>query len=73
MRAQTLGQRLRQSRDDANWTQEQLSDVSKINIMQISHFECGRRLPNIPNAVKLCVALNCSMDWLTRGIRCGNE
>lgn len=41
--------------------------------MQVSHFESNRRTPTIQNAVKLCNALGCSMDWLTRGIRCGNE
>lgn len=56
-----------------SWTQSDLSKLAKINVMQISHFECGQRLPNIPNAVKLCKALGCSMDWLTRGIRCGQE
>lgn len=65
----TLGQRLRQSRDTLHWTQDQLSKASGVNVMALSHFECNRRAPNIRNAVRLCEALHCSMDWLTRGIR----
>lgn len=69
----TLGERLRFARTKSDWTQVQLGQVAKLNPMHISHLESGRRLPSIPNAIKLCVALNCSMDWLTRGIRRDNE
>lgn len=64
----TLAHRLRETRESKSWTQQRVSKLSGINVMAISHFECGRRLPSIPNAVKLCDALGCSMDWLTRGI-----
>jgi transcriptional regulator with XRE-family HTH domain len=73
MKLKTLAQRLRFERDEMGWTQADLSRISGINSMQISHFESSRRLPCVPNAIKLCEALGCSMDWLTRGIRCGHE
>lgn len=65
----TIGQRLRQTRDEVGLTQLELSKASKVNAMAISHFESDRRSPNIRNAVKLCAALGCTMDWLTRGIK----
>jgi transcriptional regulator with XRE-family HTH domain len=64
----TLGQRLKQTREAKQWTQLILSHASGINVMAVSHFECGRRLPSLPNAVRLCEALDCSLDWLARGI-----
>ena len=69
----TLGERLKEARDSWDWTQAQLSEASGINSMAISHFEKDRRVPTIRNAIKLCNALGVSMDWLTRGKRCGNE
>lgn len=69
----TLGQRLREQRESMGWTQTDVAKLSGINSMAVSHFECDRREPSIRNAVKLCKALNVSMDWLTRGIRCGQE
>lgn len=69
----TIGKRIRELRDSEGWTQADLSKVSGINSMHISHFENDRRQPSIRNAILLCVALNCSMDWLTRGKRCGHE
>lgn len=38
-------------------TQKELSKLSNINVMHISHFECGRRWPTIRNLFKLCKAL----------------
>lgn len=69
----SLGERLKQHRLGMNWTQRDLQQASGVNYMQISHFESDRRMPTIQNAIKLCKALGCSMDWLTRGIRCGEE
>lgn len=64
----TLGQRLRKKREEQNFSQGGLSDASGVHYMAISHFECDRRIPSIRNAVKLCEALDITMDWLTRGI-----
>lgn len=64
-----LAKRLKQTRESKHWTQLQLSRASGINVMAISHFECGRRLPSLPNAVRLCKALGCSLDWLVLGLR----
>lgn len=64
----TLGQRLKQTRDAKGWTQSDLSSKSGINSMAISHFENDRRAPTIRNAVRLCRALKCTLDWLARGI-----
>jgi transcriptional regulator with XRE-family HTH domain len=64
-----LGDRLKEERKLRGWTQKQLGVISKLNTLQISHFECNVHVPSIANAIKLCDALECSMDWLTRGIK----
>lgn len=77
-KTKTLGQRLRFERENfglaqAGITQEELGKLSGLSGQWISHFERDGRLPSIPNAIRLCEALGCSMDWLTRGIRGRHE
>lgn len=55
---------LRQWRTGSGMTQEDLSKKTGINPMQISHFENGRRLPNLANFKRLCVALGTPADNL---------
>lgn len=50
-------------------TQLDLSKLSKINVMAISHFECDRREPRVKNLIRLCDVLGLTMDWFCRGIR----
>lgn len=60
-----LSKKLIQARENINWTQLDLAKATGLQAAAISHFECGQRLPSLPNAVKLCVALKVSLDWLT--------
>lgn len=66
----TFGDRLKYSRLNfgiaatTELTQQELSKLSGINSMHISHFECNRRQPSIKNLIKLCKALHVSSDFL---------
>lgn len=45
-------------------TQAELSAETGLAVSAISHFECGRRMPSIQNAVCLAGALRISVDEL---------
>ncbi|MEY4246321.1 MAG: hypothetical protein RLZZ245_3906 [Verrucomicrobiota bacterium] len=60
-----LVRRLVESRESLRWTQADLAKATGLQPAAISHFECGQRLPSLPNAVKLADALRVSLDWLT--------
>lgn len=45
-------------------TQKELADKCGLTPYWISHFECGRRAPNLANFVKLCRALRVSSDYI---------
>lgn len=57
---------LRNLRHDRGLTQQQLATRSKIAASQIGNFECGVRLPNIANLIKLKRALECTYDELLK-------
>lgn len=57
--------RLTLARENLRWTQADLAKATGLQPAAISHFECGQRLPSLPNAVKLADALRVSLDWLT--------
>ena len=48
-------------------SQAELAKRAKVEPSHISHYECGRRLPNVSNLLKLSKALNCTMDELIKG------
>jgi transcriptional regulator with XRE-family HTH domain len=60
-----LVRRLVEARENIRWTQADLAKATGLQPAAISHFECGQRLPSLPNAVKLADALRVSLDWLT--------
>jgi transcriptional regulator with XRE-family HTH domain len=45
-------------------TQVELSALSGVNNVTISHYENGVRIPTVANAIKLAVALKVSLDLL---------
>lgn len=47
------------------FSQAKLAEKSGIEPSHISHYECGRRIPSVPNLIKLSKALNCTMEDLT--------
>lgn len=60
--AKVWGSLFRQARQDKNLTQEELSSLCGITSQHVSHFETGRRTPSMHNAIRLCLALQISLD-----------
>lgn len=59
-----LAARLACVREMRGMTQMDLASKTGLKDTAISHFECGRRLPNAENLRTLCIALNTSADYL---------
>lgn len=60
-----FGRRVRSLRDARGWTQEELSDHSKVPAAMISHFETGQRQKaSADNLVKLANAFDVTLDYL---------
>ncbi len=59
-----FAQALRQWRTGSGMTQKQLSKKTGISEMHLSHFENGRRLPNLRNFKALCAGLGTTADNL---------
>jgi len=61
---QEMQLRLRTARNACGLTQRQLAELTGLKTAALSHFECGRQYPSIPNLVKLADALTVTTDWL---------
>ena len=61
---ETFGVRLEDARKSMGWTQKQLAEHCDMPEAQISHWECDRRLPSLPNLIILCDTLSVSADTL---------
>jgi transcriptional regulator with XRE-family HTH domain len=59
---QTFGERLRQLRDHAGLTQEQLAAASGVNLWTIRGYEQGRREPGWKGAIHLARALGVQVE-----------
>ena len=59
-----LAQRLKYGREALGLTQSDLARRTKIHQGAISHFESGRRSPNVQNLAKLAKALLIRTDYL---------
>lgn len=55
----TFATNLRRLRLDADLTQEQLANKAGMSATQLSHYEAGRREPNLANLRALQEALGC--------------
>lgn len=64
---QEFGKNLRITRECKQISQTELASISGIHPNAISHFEGGRRQPNLKNLVRLSKALNVSTDLLIFG------
>lgn len=60
----TFAMRLRQTREAQSISQSDLASKCGLQPSAISHFETGRREPNIANLARLAGALRKSTDWL---------
>ena len=63
-----MGQRLSKRRKQLGLTQEQLAEKAKTTTQTISTAETGRKALRPENILKLCDALDISIDYLFRGV-----
>ena len=59
-----LGARIRESRENANLTQEKLAEVCTLSAAHIGHIERGTRIPSLDTIFKIAITLNISIDVL---------
>ena len=59
-----LGTRIRENREKANLTQEQLAEVCSLSAAHIGHIERGTRIPSLDTMFKIAVTLHINIDVL---------
>ena len=66
-KADEFGERLREARQENRITQDTLAEKVGVTISCISHYESGRRTPNVNMIVTLSEFLKVSLDNLILG------
>lgn len=64
MEKQTIGDRLRQIREEQNLTSGQVACKLKIDRRTWLSWEHGDRFPSVPSLIDICETFNVSADWL---------
>ena len=64
MYKETFGQKLRTAREQAGYTQRQITEITGIKQPTLASYETGRREPDIETLGKLADFYNVSVDWL---------
>lgn len=59
-----LGKRIKELRKQANYTQEQLSEIINIDITTLSGIESGRHFPSLPTIEKIANTLKVDLQVL---------
>jgi len=59
-----LGIRIRESRENANLTQEKLAETCALSAAHIGHIERGTRIPSLDTMFKIAITLHISIDVL---------
>ena len=62
-----IGSRLREARNMAKLTQEQLAEKVNIGTTYLSDIECGVKFPSLSLFIKIVDALGVSADFVLRG------
>ena len=62
-----IGNKIKQLRQKANLTQEQLADKMDVSIQMVSNLERGNKSIRIENLIKLSEILNISTDYILMG------
>lgn len=60
----TIGNRLKELRNQCNFTQEQLEDYLNLSQGHLSKIENGKRNLNLTLLDKLCAVYNCSPEYI---------
>ena len=66
---QTIPPMLRQAREDRGMTQSDLAKLCSFKPSHISHFEAGRRTPDLYSFFKLAAALGISTKKITSSLK----
>ena len=61
-----LGMKLREARNTAGFTQEQLAEKADIGVMYLGEIERGVKMPSMKIFIKLIEALDISADYILR-------
>ena len=61
-----LGMKLREARNKAGFTQEQLAEKADIGVMYLGEIERGVKMPSMKIFIKLVEALDISADYILR-------
>ena len=61
-----LGMRLREARNKAGFTQEQLAEKADIGVMYLGEIERGVKMPSMKIVITLSEALDISADYILR-------
>lgn len=59
-----INQRIRELRSEKNLSQEELSKILNVSRAAISHYESGKRVPDMDIQKKLSSYFNVSLDYL---------
>jgi transcriptional regulator with XRE-family HTH domain len=59
-----LGDRIRQLRKEAGWSQAELGDKTGTDSQRVSRYETGKITPSLDAIVRIAEALNISIDHL---------
>ena len=60
----TLGERIRNLREDADMNQTQLGEAVNMTQRKISYIECGKYEPSVEDIVAFCHFFKVSADYL---------
>ena len=69
MNYQELGIRVRQQREEMNWTQKDLANCTGVTASSIGHIERAEKIPSLETVARRCIALDTTMEWLVFGER----
>lgn len=60
----SLGQRLKQLRQERSWSQDEFAHHAQIDGRQVSRYENDKVMPSVEVVVKMAKAFNVSLDFL---------
>ncbi len=63
----TIGERIRQARNEKGLTQKQLGSISGTSEITIRQYELGKRQPRIEQLQRIASALDVDVNWLMNG------
>lgn len=64
MYKETFGDKLKQARNDAGYSMQQIEDILGIKKNTLSRYETGKREPDIETIGRLADFYEVSLDWL---------